>query len=432
MRGLGFLILLLLLASCNAEVPFLTLRPAPLEEALRNPERGFYRTGLNLFDPDNEAAIAGLAASGVTLVYPHDTWLPRDRELSTDELKALEASFERLAAHGLKLILRFRYGEEGDAPLDVIETHLDQLLPVVRKNADLVYVFQAGFLGRWGEWHCWQTTGVCHDDDQTKAWLLDRLLEGLPEDLPIAVRYPADKVKYLSLPADAPPDEPLFGRIVHHNDCWLADATDMGTYPEEDHETWRAFVYTENDRLVYGGETCARNPPRTDSENALAEAERAHLDYLNAEYHDGLIEEWKQDGTFARLAARLGYRLELTYAAWPEEAKTGAPFPLTLRLKNTGFSRLKHPRPAYLVFESPGGRLELPLAALDLRAIGPGETKEYTLTPRAPTVPGAYRLGLWFPEASKKLEDNPLFAIQLASELTFEEGVNWLGALSVR
>jgi len=430
MRGLGFLILLLLLAACNAEAPFHTLRPAPLEEALRNPERGFYRTGLNLFDPANEAAIAELTASGVTLVYPHDTWLPPDRELSANELEALEASFERLATHGLKLILRFRYSEEGDAPLDVIETHLGQLLPVVRENADLVYVFQAGFLGRWGEWHCWQATEVCHDDDRTKAWLLDRLLEGLPEDLPIAVRYPGDKARYLEARAELAPKARL--RIVHHNDCWLADATDMGTYPEEDPETWRAFVYAENDRLVYGGETCARNPPRTDGENALSEAERAHLDYLNAGYHNGLIEEWKQDGTFARLAARLGYRLELTYAAWPEEAKMGAPFLLTLRIKNTGFSRLKRPRLAYLVLEGAGGRLKLPLAALDLRAIGPDETREFTLIPRAPTEPGTYRLGLWFPDASKRLGDNPLFAVRLASELTFEDGVNWLGALSVR
>ncbi len=249
MRGLGILILLLLLTSCKAEVPMHTLRPAPLEGALRNPERGFYRTGLDLFDPENEAAIAKLAASGVTLVYPHDTWLPQDRELSGDEIEALKTSFERLEKYGLKLVLRFRYREEGDAPLDVIETHLDQLLPIVRENADLVYVFQAGFLGRWGEWHCWRATEVCHDDDHAKAWLLNRLLKGLPEDLPIAVRYPVDKVKYRGFPADHPPKEPLFGRIAHHNDCWLANATDMGTYPEEDPEAWRAFVYAENDRL---------------------------------------------------------------------------------------------------------------------------------------------------------------------------------------
>ena len=431
MRGLGILILLFLFTSCKAEVPIHTLRPAPLEGALRNPERGFYRTGLDLFDPDNEATIAELAASGVTLVYPHDTWLPRDRALSGNELEALKTSFQRLEKHGLKLVLRFRYGEAGDAPLDLIETHLDQLLPIVRENADLVYVFQAGFLGRWGEWHCWRATGVCHDDDPTKAWLLKRLTDKLPEDLPIAIRYPVDKVKYRGFPADRPPKEPLFGRIAHHNDCWLADATDMGTYPEEDPEAWRAFVYAENDRLPYGGETCALNPPRTNGENALSEAERAHLDYLNAEYHEEVLKSWARSGALEEFARRLGYRIELVQASWPYETKTGGLFPLSLALKNTGFSRLKRPRPAYLVFENAGKR-SLVRLGLELTALPPEEEKGYHFQAQAPNEPGLYRIGLAFPDPSPRLAPNPRYALRLASAIPYDEGIHWLGTLEVR
>ncbi len=431
MRRLGLLMLFFLLAACQAKPPLQTLRPAPLEDALRNPERGFYRTGLDLFDPDNEAAIAELAASGVTLVYPYDTWLPRDRALSGDELEALKTSFQRLEKYGLKLILRFRYSEEGDAPFDVIETHLDQLLPIVRKNAYLVYVFQAGFLGRWGEWHCWRATGICHDDAPTKAWLLKRLTEELPEDLPIAIRYPVDKVKYRGFPTDRPPSEPLFGRIAHHNDCWLANATDMGTYPEEDPKAWRAFVYAENDRLPYGGETCAWNPPRTDGENALSEAERAHLDYLNAEYHEEVLKSWARSGALEEFARRLGYRIELVQARWPYGTKTGGLFPLSLALKNTGFSRLKRPRPAYLVFEKAGKR-SLVRLGLELTALPPGKEKSYHFLAQAPNEPGLYRIGLAFPDPSPRLASNPRYALRLASAIPYDEGIHWLGTLEVR
>ncbi len=432
-RGVALLILALL-SACGAEPSRWVTRtpaPLPLTEPLKNPERGFYLTGLDLFDPEAGAALDEIAAAGVTLVYPYDTWLPRDRALTAAELETLKANLYRLRSQGLKLVLRFRYGEDGDADLGLIERHLGQLLPVVRENADLVYVFQAGFLGRWGEWHCWRATAICHDDAETKAWLLDQLLKELPPELPIAVRYPAAKVRYLGLPTDHPPKRPLFGRIAHHNDCWLASETDNGTYPEQGAAAWRVFVYTENDRLPYGGETCAKNPPRTDGAQALAEAAAAHLDYLNREYHEGVLKAWKKDGTYAAFAARLGYRIGLVRARWPEEAPAGRAFVLELTLKNTGFARLKRRRTAYLVFDWCDELQAVPLP-LDLTELGPGETRSWRLKVTPPDLDGVVRLGLWFPDPSKRLKDDPRYAIRLASRLDFVQGVNWLGDLTLR
>lgn len=431
MRGL-LLALTLLLAACQGQGGGVwELRPPPLSEPIPNPERGFYASGLNLLDPGNEEAIASIARTGLTLVYPYDTWLPPDRPLTNGELNALEQSFARLEKYGLKLILRFRYSEAGDAPIGVIRTHLAQLLPVVRANADLVYVFQAGFLGRWGEWHCWRATGVCHEDFGTKRWLLNTLARELPAGPPIAVRYPVDKVKYLGLSTERPPGKPFYGRIAHFNDCWLANATDAGTYPERNTEAWRAFVYAENDRLPYGGETCAPNPPRTDGPRALAEAARAHLDYLNSEYHDELLAHWREDGTYRALATRLGYRIELVEARWPREVPAGTGFALELTLRNTGFSRLKRPRPAYLVFEK-GDRIRAQRIRLDLTGLEAGKTRRWRFVVQPPFLSGGVRLGLWFPDASKRLRNNPRYAVHLASRLPFEDGVNWLGALELR
>ncbi len=435
MRRLAILLLLLLPACGKPRTPWQEVRPEPLPLAfpLKNPERGFYATDLDPFHPD-EAALAEIAQN-FTLVYPYGGWLPRDRALTEEELGSLKTTFDLVKKHGLKLILRFRYGEDGDAELDLIREHVRQLLPIVRENADLVYVFQAGFLGRWGEWHCWEATATCHDDAETKAWLLDELLAGLPPELPIAIRYPPDKLRYLGLDASRPPAAPLEGetalRLAHLNDCYLADPTDNGTYPEEDPEAWRAFVYAENDRLVYGGETCAINPPRTDGENALNESARAHLDYLNSEYHDDLIQAWKEDGTFERFAARLGYRISLVRARWPKAVPAGGAFTLEITLQNTGFARLKKARTAFLVFEGETERKNVPLA-LDLTALGPGERRTWGLRLSAPDLEGPVRIGLWFPDPSPRLRDDPRYAIRLASELPFEGGVHELGTLELR
>ncbi len=163
----------------------------------------------------------------------------------------------------------------------------------------------------------------------------------------------------------------------------------------------------------------------------MAEAERAHLDYLNAEYHEGVLESWARSGALEVFASRLGYRIELVQASWPYETKTGGLFLLSLALKNTGFSRLKRPRPAYLVFENAGKR-SLVRLGLELTALPPGEEKSYRFPVQAPNEPGLYRIGLAFPDPSPRLARNPRYALRLASAIPYAEGIHWLGTLEVR
>ena len=56
---------------------------------------------------------------------------------------------------GVMCVFRFAYTSletEPDAPLSIIQTHIDQLKPYLAKNADVIAVWQAGFIGSWGEW----------------------------------------------------------------------------------------------------------------------------------------------------------------------------------------------------------------------------------------------------------------------------------------
>ena len=448
-----------LLAGCTsgqnpADEVWLAALPAPLPptQNILNPGRGFYDSAIDLFSRD-EADYNLVRRRGHTLAYAYETWLPRDRALTAGELEQLQAGFGLVRQSGFKLILRFRYSENGDAAWSVIEEDLNLLAPLIAENADVIAVLQAGFLGRWGEWHCWRATEVCHDGAEEKAYVLDKLLAALAgTDVPLAVRYPPDKSRYLGdirfdsydeVPPPPPPlrgfadqlgeSEPNRARIAHHNDCFLSSADDVGTYPNEPPERlaeWRNFAYAENEYLPYGGESCepadADDPTRSAGANALAEMARAHVDYLNADYHPDMLAGWVTGGVYDQIAARLGYRLVIERAEWTKPA-AAANWKFRLTVRNDGFSRLKRKYDVVLVLEHDGTTKELPLG-FDLRRVAPGGSVVFEAGELAPLTAGSWRLGLAVRDPA--LPDRPEYSIRFANRLDYD-GVNWLGSVTV-
>jgi uncharacterized Zn-binding protein involved in type VI secretion len=64
-------------------------------------------------------------------------------------------------------------------------------------------------------------------------------------------------------------DDTAFGatpsaRIGHHNDCFLADRDDAGTYAQPI-AAWRDYVAADGRFVAIGGETCASNARVSDS-----------------------------------------------------------------------------------------------------------------------------------------------------------------------
>ena len=109
------------------------------------------------------------------------------KDLDAHAFENMNKYFDRCRKNGIKVLLRFAYilndtrWAEEDAETEQILRHIDQLQEFITENRDVIYAYQAGYLGPWGEW-----SGGAKQDRFT---VLDHMLDNIPEDLPVMVRY---------------------------------------------------------------------------------------------------------------------------------------------------------------------------------------------------------------------------------------------------
>lgn len=205
------------------------------DEQFANPERGFYRylqvdSSLPYvwFTPE----LTGYRINDdVTLIYclfVLDTF--KNSAISPAFLTTIEDNLDSARDAGLKCILRFAYTYEdtpdndGDGLFDppysdvdkpIILQHLTQLTPIIQANSDIIAVWQAGFIGIYGEWYYTDHfLDIPKQPDQVSAaqWarryeVLDALLTALPTDRMTQVRYPNAKRQMLPTTAIMPSSE---------------------------------------------------------------------------------------------------------------------------------------------------------------------------------------------------------------------------------
>jgi hypothetical protein len=406
------------------------------DEAFTNPERGWY-DAVDLVDP---TAIAQAQRDGVTVVHSYlqlDDY--RDAAIPQPFLAKLQQGFDALRAAHLKVVLRVAYNSAQGAPdatLARIEQHAAQLKPVLAKNADVVFAFEAGFIGAFGEWHD-STNGL--DTEPAEAAVLRTVLAAFPRDRMVALRYPRD-IRTL-LPAQVTA-KTAYGstpqaRIGNHQDCFLSsDPDDRGTWGVDGGSVAkdRALVASLGRYTVVGGETCGVSA-RTTCSTALHDLAEFHFSYLNRQFSPDALAKLQQGGCSAEIGRRLGYRLAVTRFEWSPQVAVKGTMQLRLTVENTGFAHVVNARTAYLVLTGSGGkRVDLPLRT-DVRTWAAGAT---TTVDESVTLPptvgkGTWRLHLWLPDQAKDLQDIPAYAIRLAEADSWEAatGLNSLHA-SVR
>jgi hypothetical protein len=411
-----------------------------------NPERGFSNPQVSYSDdprPLEDWRLEESKERGMSIInrrYAMVTF--RDSPISQSYLDHIQNDLELVRDYGLKMVLRFSYtfnesgGNYADAPMSRILSHVEQLRPVLQRNADVIAYLEAGFIGRWGEWNK-STNGLGDEsnpqDVEAQRQLVNALLDALPEERMITLRYLSRKKAILSddpLEADEAYNLSDQARTGHMNDYFTID-----DWSGDDRE------YLSQDTLytVQGGEPIKLNGSRSECGSAMDELETFHWSTMNLPGSD-FSDVWQGGGCYDTIAKRLGYRYFLTEAILPTSVASGETLSVNLTMTNEGFANLYNPRELELVLRSKDDGQEIHLEVNpgeDVRLFLPsaGETEDLTLNASLPDDLdlGEYDLFLNLPDPSSSLDNRASYSIRLANEEVWESetGFNKLGSVSI-
>ena len=418
-----------------------------LEGVFPNPERGWHnRRDVDGRGNDDDRDFSDVRAAGHTLVH---SYLRLDDFRDTDTipqsyLDDLQDALDAIRRYDLKIILRpsHVWNEPPSVPESRILRHIEQINTVISANADVVCHLETGYLGKWGEWHTGPYTKLSNrNDGDTRYRIIQKILETTPDHIPLAIRYPMhirEILDELPVPCGS---EPLTqverDRLGHHNDCFLYNEHDRGTYDRQDlwfgeqtleqqkQYTFDLITSYGGNRIV-GGETCSPAIERIgDTQTEMAEANWTEI---NINFWGDAIQMWKDrflpasgndpaESEFDRISRKLGYRLRLTDATFPLSATPGDSFTIAANLSNDGYAGVIKSRPIYLVFDNGSDRYNIELGNVDVRrwVSGPVELPPQKVSLPSDMAPGTYRLALWLPDAATNLHSRPSYSIRFAN-----------------
>lgn len=421
-------------------------------ENFPNPERGFYRfheTSSRNSSILTSTFLEELRSEGITLVYTAYT-MPdyRDKAIPQDYMDRIITNMKALREAGSKAIVRFRYTNNQDdlpwdAPEDILHGHIAQLKPVFEEYADVIAVLEAGFIGVWGEWYYTDHYNFSPSADEygPRRMVLNALLDALPKERMVLVRYPAAKLHTFGITytdtvsAETAYNQSDLSRVGFHNDCFLADQDDRGTFGGN--RNHRRYWEWESKYLPMGGETCA---PSSFSEcsNALEDMAKYNWSFLNMSYHPGVIGGWQTNNCLEEIKQRLGYRFVMTEGTFTNNLTVGETFKMDLSLKNIGFAAPYNPRHAELIFVSRSNsndKYSFDLG-IDPRFWFGGDEFDISASFVIPEEMRGkeFDVNLHFPDPQEALNGDPRFSIRLANEDVWnsENGYNKIYAITVK
>ncbi|MEX0680513.1 MAG: DUF4832 domain-containing protein [Balneolales bacterium] len=425
-----------------------TITYEPTDAIFPNPERGFYQWVAGtptspLLDLDK---LRDYRAENRTLIFrPYLLSDFRESDISEEFLDRMRADFETLREAGLKTLFKFRYTNgipddvdpdpnTFDAPLERVLSHLDQLAPLFQEYYDVIAVAQAGFIGAWGEWHGSYYGLTTTTNMRT---ILFHFLDILPEDRMIQIRRPVYiwHIYNLGLYGDPLTKEEAYSgtnrsRTGHHNDCFMTNETNAGTYygldtlgqstGRLDIEETKDFLNLNNRYVPMGGETCT---PRDDvdfygCEFSLEELARMRWSLLNHGFSRDILDVWVEQGCMPEVERRLGYRFALQEGSYTEQSRPGGIFRFNLQLENKGFAAPYNPRGLQVILRSVENSEEIWEVNLpdDPRFWMAGDTVNLSYELGLPNdLDGYYEVLLNLPDPADPIRHQPEFSIRLAN-----------------
>ncbi len=416
------------------------------DTAFPNPERGSYSPmeyhfrGGTIPEPYSLEYLSIARKGNCTLhylgVYLCD-YLESD--IPQEALDVLRVHFEREREAGMKVVLRHAYSWDMSWPVQEPELkwilrHIEQLGPVWREYADVIYVVQAGFFGAWGEWHT--TTHIT--TPQQSAEIVKAILDNLPESRMVALRTPAHKRKVLeniygrkftnadSITVSTAFDGSYNSRLAGHSDCIFANSTDGGTFQSlNDRKLWRG----EGNYVSLGGESCFMG----DNSYCGCKYSNEHLRKLHWSYlsnHPKIVESWKTGKCNDDLDSRIGYRLVFNGAAFTGRFASGEELLMKLCLTNYGFASFINERKIELILMNDDDSSEKYVFVSekdprDWKGCHHYEYDEKIILPSSLKSGERYTLYMNLPDISENLHDDPAYSVRIASKGVWDEGTGY-------
>lgn len=478
-----------LISLSNEGLQVSTIKYLESDEDFPNPERGYYRysatsaSNFSALDINTLKGYRELHNVSNASYHIYSTLLFRyyvfdkytDGPISAKTLAAIQQDMNTIRAAGLKLIPRFVYSIKstkgdcpegficppyGDAPKEIIIGHIRQLKTLLHKNADVIAVVQLGLFGTWGENYYTDYFGDASSNggqgnkltDQNwldRSEVLKELLDAVPEDRMVQIRYPQFKQRYLhgvNAEVDTKPmsEQQAFtnqdiARIGFHNDCFLSGPNDTGTFADYGNsnserasgqsvvDDLRNYKIKDSKFVAIGGETCRDTyNPYNDCEPAgRAQEEMAlmHYSFLNANYNNDVNNDWQDGGCMDNIKKNLGYRFVLKEGVYQDEVQRGQSATIRLELENKGYASPYNSRPVQILLKNnkTGDEIKIKLNT-DIRRWFPGEilVNEKILIPNnLPT--GDYSLFLALNDPYESIENRSEYSIRLANLNTWDE-----------
>ncbi|MBS1934391.1 MAG: DUF4874 domain-containing protein [Bacteroidetes bacterium] len=325
--------------------------------------------------------------------------------LSTQTLTNIQYILNELKRVKVKAVLRFAYddGVKYDAfsglPYNsaTIQTHLNQLAPIISQNLGCIAVLQVGFVGNWGEWG--GNFNFTDSNPLETALILKEVLKALPADRVANVRYTwiKNNAKTVQSPVNRITDAE-YKRLGYHNDFFTGGIKDLGadyvpgsaTYNQCVSETkfQKAWMdgempyYTEGtDKYAFG--PVIINPWTVVKIFSECRYTSFSISHHNMEYGGSKntnVLYWRNnsftlrdfvnnnigkapvDSAYFRTATgnyvsrsffdyfkdHLGYRLMLKNFSYSKPLSTSSSFNIQFDITNLGFSNPINPRPVYV------------------------------------------------------------------------------------
>ena len=417
-----------------------------------NPERGFITMLEGHLTTSKPYAVKGkesilddkISSESMSIILVH-YYLDNYRTTATlpsTILNAFDEDMAVLRAKGMKAIIRFSYTNSdsgNDAAWSYVKQHIAQYKSHWQANADVIFCFQAGIVGAWGEWYYTQHYGNQETSmNSSRRKVVDSLLAAVPADRCIQLRTPKFKTTYMDNTNPLTEEEAYTGtakaRLGHHNDAFLYDYDNMGTYT--DTSTQKPYLAQETLYVPLGGETDITEADKAQLwatyDKTIAEMSRLHWTFIQSGYAETTTNMWRNNGTFDELNLRMGYRFQLVSGTYSDQVAAGSKLSVNMKIRNAGFAPLYNERHAYIVLKDGNKSYALQLAS-DPRRWKPNgvvTTVNEQLTVPSTVPAGTYQLYLYLPDAYSSIASNPKYAVRFANSNVWEAatGMNKLNA----